>query len=178
MTVTTFVQPPILYDNQEDQTRVVELSASYEGLPGCYHSLARKLAIFEREEVVLQWHGGINAPVDLRMTFAELDTLIAHFNAYCETYGHMVPDADPLLPNWDQVAPEPCSCSICTSQDAHPGLSYVARPALSLALVRDLGPSPAIVTERCSGICWLCDEPCAHSANHDDSCYCSAHSRT
>ena len=102
----------ILREDHEDETRLVELSTSYEGTSGCYHWLTRKIAIFEQGEVVLQWHNGVNAPVDVRLTFAELDALIEHFNAYCEDYDHVLPEQEvsPLLvsgfealPDWGQA---------------------------------------------------------------------------
>jgi hypothetical protein len=170
-----------IHENQEEETRIVELSSAYEGTSGCYHWLSRKLAIFEPGEVVLQWHNGVNAPVDVRLTFAELDALIEQFNTYCEDFDHMLPDevfapvtGIEALPDWGQVVHEPCTCPVCTSQDA--GSSYhPSRPAASLILVQTVVPVPKVVTEPCGGPCWICDNPCVKPENHSESCYCSAH---
>jgi hypothetical protein len=174
------IQPCTLHEDHEDETRIVELSTSYDGTAGCYHWLSRKLAIFEQGEVVLQWHNGVNAPVDVRLTFAELDALIGQFNSYCEDFDHVLPDevfapvtSAETLPDWDQVAHEPCTCRACTSQDA--GFSYhPSRVAVTLALVRPAVPV-ADAPAKCGGPCWICDNPCVKSENHSESCYCSAH---
>jgi hypothetical protein len=170
-----------LREDHEDETRIVELSSSYEGTSGCYHWLSRKLAIFEQGEVVIQWHNGVNAPVDVRLTFAELDALIEQFNTYCEDFDHVLPDevfapvsSVEALPDWGQVPHEPCTCSVCTSQDA--GFSYYpSRPAASLVLLQTVVPVADVVPEPCGGPCWLCDNSCVKPENHSESCYCSEH---
>lgn len=178
--MTTVTQTRVLYENPRDEVRMVELSANYDGLPGCYHILDRKLAIFEHGTLVVQWHGGMNAPVELRLTFAELDTLIAHFNAYCETYGQLVPDTDAFGENDDR-----CTCPECGSQDTLSPSSHLA-PLPFIRPVRSSEPAhtaasgfeSAPYTQRCTGSCWICDKPCAHQENHQEYCYCTEHKRS
>jgi hypothetical protein len=175
------IQPCTLREDQEDETRIVELSSAYEGTSGCYHWLSRKLAIFEQNEMVLQWHSGVNAPVEVRLTFAELDALIEQFNRYCEDYDHVLPDevfapvsGFEALPDWEQSEHEPCTCRVCTSQDT--GTSYHPSGSVpSLVLVQTVVPVPEVVTEPCGAPCWICDNPCVEAENHSESCYCSAH---
>ncbi|MBA2394232.1 MAG: hypothetical protein H0V70_16000 [Ktedonobacteraceae bacterium] len=184
------IQPSILREDHEDETRIVELSSSYDGTSGCYHWLTRKLAIFEQGELVLQWHNGINAPVEVRLTFAEVDAFIEQFNTYCEDYDHTLPEQDVFvtgvevstlsvsgfeaLPDWGQATHEPCTCRTCTSQD----LGFTFQPSHSgpsLLLVQTVQPSAGPVTHPCTGSCFICGAPCGKLENHHNYCACTEH---
>ena len=78
--------------------RFVELSVVCDGASSWGHAVVQKVAVFGGgEKVVLHVLDSQREPVDLELTFDEMDTLGEAFQAFCQARGYTLEKGTPLV---------------------------------------------------------------------------------